>query len=87
MPSSSKRGRSQLKGSTPTVPELWCLPTLILTLQPLQLVLSRLQQAPSLIPQLLCPCLRRQHTLGLTLSQGLDCLVLVAQLALKQLGM
>lgn len=47
-----------MKGSVPIVPHLWCPPILILTLQPLQLVLSGLQQAPSLIPQLLCPRLR-----------------------------
>lgn len=76
-----------MKGSVPTVPLLWCPPTLILTLQPLQLVLSGLQQAASLVPQLLCPRLRSQHALGLALSQGLHCLVLVAQLALQQLGM
>ena len=65
----------------------WGPPTPILTLQPLQLVLSGLQQAPSLVPQLLCPRLRSQHTLGLALSQGPHCLVLVPQGALQQLWM
>lgn len=54
-------------------------------MQPLQLVLSSLQQASSLIPKLLCPLLRSQHTLGLALSQGLHRLVLVAYWALQQL--
>lgn len=87
MPSSSERGRPQPR-STPTRPPLPALvPAPVLTLQPLQLVLSRLQQAASLIPQLLCTHLRSQHPLGLALSQGLHCLVLVAQWALQQLGM
>lgn len=63
-----------MKGPSPRVPHLW---RPILTLQPLQLVLSSLQQAASLIPQSFCPCLCSQHTLGLALSQGPHCLVLV----------
>ena len=76
-----------MKGPSPRAPPFWGPPTPILTLQPLQLVLSGLQQAPSLVPKLLCPRLRSQHTLGLALSQGPHCLVLVPQGALQQLWM
>lgn len=54
-------------------------------MQPLKLVLGGLKQGPGLIPQVLCPRLRSQHTLGLALGQGPHRLILVAQRTLQQL--